>query len=79
MVRIKTTRGLKRAKELVDAVMKKFDVQPNPKAKTVDYLEVYPFRKTVELVEAGYIKILSDSYKIKEPKAPKVKKQTAKK
>ena len=82
MVRIKTTRGLKRAKELVDAVMKKFDIQPNPKAKTVDYLEVYPFRKTVELVEAGYIKILSDSYKIKEPKAPKqqkAKKTAAKK
>ncbi len=79
MVRIKTIRGLKRAKELVDMVMSKFEIYQNPKAKTLDYLEIYPFKKTVELVEAGYIKILSDSYKIKEPKAPKVKKQAAKK
>ena len=72
VVKIKTQRGLKRAKELVDKVMTRFDVQPDPKAKNVDYLEIYPFRKTVELVEDGYVKILSDSYSIKEPKAPKV-------
>ena len=71
VVKIKTQRGLKRAMELVDAVMARFDIQPNPKAKSVDYLEAYPFQKTVELVEAGYVKILSDSYTIKEPKAPK--------
>ena len=74
MVRIRTERGLKRAKELVDAVMAKFDIKPNPKAKEVDYLEFYPFKKTKELVEAGFVKILSDSYKIKEPKAPKMPK-----
>ena len=73
MVRIKTTRGLGRAKELVDAVMTKYDIQPNPKAKPVDYFEVYPFRKTRDLVKDGYVKVLSDSYKIKEPKAPKLK------
>lgn len=74
MVKIKTQRGLKRAKELVDTVMVKNEIQPNPKAKTVDYVAEYPFRKTRELVEDGYVKILSDSYKIKEPKAPKVPK-----
>ncbi|MBO5907107.1 MAG: hypothetical protein J6Q85_03015 [Clostridia bacterium] len=74
MVKIKTQRGLKRAKELVDTVMVKNDIQPNPRAKEVDYVSEYPFRKTRELVEDGYIKILSDSYKIKEPKAPKVPK-----
>ena len=71
MVRIKSERGLKRAKELVDAVMSRFSILPNPKAISVDYLEAYPFRKTKELVEMGYVKILSDSYTIKEPKAPK--------
>lgn len=71
VVKIKSERGLKRAKELVDAVMARFDVHTNPKAKITDYLEAYPFRKTRELVEMGYVKILSDSYKIKEPKAPK--------
>lgn len=71
MVRIKSERGFKRAKELIDAVMAKFDIQTNPRAKSVDYLVDYPFRKTRELVEMGYVKILSDSYKIKEPKAPK--------
>ena len=71
MVKIKTPRGLRRAMELVDLVMRKFDIQVNPKAQNVDYLEVYPFKKTAELIEEGQIKVLSDSYKIKEPKAPK--------
>ena len=72
MVKIKTSRGLKRAMELVDAVMNKFDIQKNPKAQTVDYLEVYPFKTTAELVAIGQVKILSDAYKIKEPKAPQM-------
>lgn len=79
-VKIKTERGLKRAKELVDRVMQRFAIEPNPKAKTVDYLELYPFRTTAELVADGYVKVLSDTYKIKEPKAPKVpKRQKSKK
>ncbi len=79
MVKIKTPRGLSRAKELVDTVMQSFGIIPNPKAKEVDYMEVYPFQKTAQLIEQGYVKVLSDSYKIKEPKAPKIKKATAKK
>ena len=67
VVKIKSARGLKRSKELVDKVMSKFEILPNPKATAVDYCEIYRFRKTVDLVKDGQIKILSDSYKIKEP------------
>lgn len=73
MVRIKSARGLKRAIELVDMVMTRFEIPTDPKAKTVDYLAAYPFRKTAELIQSGLVKVTGD-YKIKEVKAPKSKK-----
>ena len=37
MVKIKSERGVRRAKELIDEVMKKFGLTPDPKAVAVDY------------------------------------------
>ena len=60
LVRIRSDRGLKRAKELVDAVMNRFEIAPNPKAKPVDYREAYPYETTRDLVAKGMIKLMNE-------------------
>ena len=62
LVKIKSARGLKRALQLVDAVMEKFGIEPNPKATKIDYVAAHPYEKTKALVENGLIKILDSEY-----------------
>ena len=64
LVKIKSARGLKRALQLVDAVMEKFGIEPNPKATKIDYVAAHPYEKTKALVENGLIKILDSEYVI---------------
>lgn len=60
MVKIKNSLGLRRAKELVDLVMSSLEIETNPKAKTVNYLEVYPYEENEPLIERGLIKLLQN-------------------
>ena len=60
MVKIKNGLGLRRAKELVDLVMSSLEIETNPKAKTVNYLEVYPYEENEPLIERGLIKLLQN-------------------
>ena len=68
MVRIKSNRGLKRAKALVDDVMARFFILPNDKAETVDYVKDYPYDTTKNLVERKLIKLLLPDAVAAEPK-----------
>ena len=68
MVRIKSDRGLKRAKELVDDVMKKFVILPNEKAEFVDFAADHPFDSTKNLVKRRLIKLLIPDAILAEPK-----------
>ena len=68
MVRIKSDRGLKRAKELVDDVMKKFVILPDEKAEFVDFAKDHPFDSTKNLVKRGLIKLLLPDAVLAEPK-----------
>ena len=58
LVKIKSNLGLKKAKELVDIVMAKFGIEPNPKAEAVDYVSAYPYEETNALIEKELIKVL---------------------
>ena len=68
MVRIKSDRGLKRAKELVDDVMTRFVILPDPKATEMDHVSDYPFDSTKNLVRRGLIKLLLPDAVLSEPK-----------
>ncbi len=68
MVRIKSDRGLKRAKALVDDVMARFFILPNVKAESVDYVKDYPYDTTKNLVERKLIKLLLPDAVPAEPK-----------
>ena len=68
MVRIKSDRGLKRAKELVDDVMSKFIIAPDSKAENVDFSAEYPYDTTKNLVERGLVKLLLPDAVAAEPK-----------
>lgn len=68
MVRIKSDRGLKRAKGLIDDVMKSFSIPPIDNAPVLDYAKDYPYETTKVLVEKGLIKILLPGSVAAEPK-----------
>ena len=68
MVRIKSDRGLKKAKELIADVMAKFEIPTNAKAAEADYVADYPYDTTKNLVERGLIKILIPGGSAAEPK-----------
>ena len=68
LVRIKSDRGLKRAKTLVNDVMAKFFILPNDKAESVDYVKDYPYDTTKNLVERKLIKLLLPDAVAAEPK-----------
>ena len=57
MVKIKSDRGLKRAKELVDDVMKNFSILHDPKVTEHDFVVGYPYDTTKNLVKRGLIKL----------------------
>lgn len=60
LVRIKSERGLKRAKELINEVMSKRTIPQNPKAEAVDYVALNPFETTMELIGRALIKVLTE-------------------
>ena len=62
LVKIRSDRGLKKAKELIDITMDKFEMKPDPKAVTVDYNAEHPYETTEALIEQGLIKILTADF-----------------
>ena len=58
LVKIKSDLGLRKAKELVDIVMAKFNIEKDPKAKEVDYVAKYPYEPNEPLLARKLIKIL---------------------
>ena len=75
LVKVKSNLGLKKAKELVDIVMAKFEIPANPKAKTVDYVNEYPYEETDALVQKGLVKILKANANDVKKAAPIVEKE----
>ena len=71
LVKIKSGLGLRKAKELVDIEMDGLEIEKNPKAKEVDYVNQYPYEENEPLIERGLIKILvSDDQVIKKSTKP---------
>jgi hypothetical protein len=68
MVRIKSDRGLKRAKALVDMVMAAFSIPALARFESVDYAADYPYDTTKSLVERKLIKLLLPDAVAAEPK-----------
>ena len=65
LLKIKSGLGLRKAKEIVNIVMAKFGIEPNPKFKPVDYLAEYPYEENEALLEKKLVKVLeADSTKI---------------
>ena len=57
-VKIKSKLGLKKAKELIEDVMKKFEIEKDKDAVTIDYAKQYPNRTDKTLIAKGLIKKL---------------------
>ena len=71
LVKIKSGLGLRKAKELVDIVMAKFGIEKNAKAKTVDYVNMYPYEETEALLAKKLVKALvSDDANVKVSQKP---------
>ena len=58
LLKIKSGLGLRKAKEIVDIVMAKFGIEPDPKATKVDYVAEYPYADTEELLARKLVKAL---------------------
>ena len=58
LIRIRSDRGLKKAKELIDITMQKFGLTVDSKAKTVDYIAEHPYERTQALIDKELIKVL---------------------
>ena len=58
LLKIKSGLGLRKAKEIVDIVMAKFGIEPDPKAKAIDYVNEYPYAETEELLARKLVKAL---------------------
>ena len=58
LLKVKSGLGLRKAKEIVDIVMAKFGIEPNPKAKAIDYVAEYPYEETEALLARKLVKIL---------------------
>ena len=76
LVRIRSDRGFRKALELVDITMAKFEMKPDKKFVAVDYAKEHPFEKTQALIDRGLIKLLSNDFtpterpEPEEPEAP---------
>ncbi len=57
LVRVRSDRGLKKALGLVDTVMERFGLSPNPKAVEIDYVPKFPYETTRALIERKLIKL----------------------
>ena len=58
LIRIRSDRGLKKAKEIIDITMEKFDLKPDKKAVYVDYVAEHPYERTQALIDRELIKVL---------------------
>ena len=68
LIRIKSDRGLKRAKALCELVMQRFDIAQNPQAQVIDFAGAYPYDTTKRLVGRGLVKVLLPTATAAEPK-----------
>ena len=58
LLKIKSGLGLRKAKEVVDLVMAKFEIVKDEKAKVVDYVKKYPYEENEPLLARKLIKAL---------------------
>ena len=58
LLKIKSGLGLRKAKEIINIVMAKYGIEPNPKATAVDYVKEYPYEDNEALLERKLVKIL---------------------
>ena len=71
LVKVKSGLGLRKAKELVDILMAKFEIATDAKFSAVDYVAENPYEETDALIQKGLIKILqADENDVK--KAPAI-------
>ncbi len=65
LLKIKSGLGLRKAKEIVDITMAKFGIEPNAKAKAVDYVNEYPYEDNEALLARNLVRVLeADSTKV---------------
>lgn len=55
-VKVKSERGVNRAKELIDALMQKYGIAKDPKATEVDYVAELPYEDTEALIAKDLIR-----------------------
>ena len=68
LVKIKSSRGLKRAKRLVDIVMERNALVTKPTYVTEDFVALHPYERTQALIDRGLIKILvPEGYVVVDP------------
>ena len=71
LVKVKSNLGLRKAKELVDILMAKFEIAADAKFSAVDYVAENPYEETDALIQKGLIKVLqADENDVK--KAPAI-------
>lgn len=58
LIRVRSDRGLKKAKEIIDITMDKFGLKPDKKAVWVDYVAEHPYERTQALIDRELIKVL---------------------
>ena len=58
LLKIKSGLGLRKAKEIINIVMAKYGIEPNPKATSVDYVKEYPYEDNEALLERKLVKVL---------------------
>ena len=58
LLKVKSGLGLRKAKEVVDMVMAKFEIEKDEKAKVVDYVKKYPYEETDALIARKLVKAL---------------------
>jgi hypothetical protein len=58
LLKIKSGLGLRKAKEVINIVMAKYGIEPNPKATAVDYVKEYPYEDNESLLERKLVKVL---------------------
>ena len=68
LVRIRSDRGLARAKKLIDILMEKKSIAKNEKYEASDFVKQHPYERTQALIDRGLIKILiPDGYVVVDP------------
>ena len=58
LLKIKSGLALRKAKEVINIVMAKYGIEPNPKATAIDYVKEYPYEDNEALLERKLVKVL---------------------